>query len=228
MKKVFMMAAAVATMLVVASCGNKQTPSANAEADSTTTELADTTAATTAEGENTEDTASLDALIANKDTKGLQTSIAAIQEHYAQLVKEGKLEEAKAYAEKMKAYLNSHAEEIKNIASGNTTITDLVNYVSKLPTDAKTTAEDAKKYIDNLPSSVANAAKTAATTAANKAVDDVKNTANEAVSSAKKKAEEKATKAVTDAKDKANQAVEKANKKATDAVNKAAEKLLLK
>ena len=53
MKKVFMMAAAVATMLVVASCGNKQTPSANAEADSTTTELADTTAATTAEGENT-------------------------------------------------------------------------------------------------------------------------------------------------------------------------------
>lgn len=226
MKKVFMMATAVATMLVVISCGNKQTPSANAEADSTSTELTDSTVSATAA--DAESTANLDALIASKDAKGLQNSITAIQEHYAQLVKEGKLEEAKAYAEKMKEYLNSHADEIKNIASGNTTITDLVNYVSKLPTDAETTAEEAKKYIENIPASVASAATSAAKSAANKAVDDAKSTANQAVTEAKKNAEEKATKAVTDAKSKANQAVENANKKATDAVNKAAEKLLLK
>ncbi len=226
MKKVFMMAAAVATMLVVTSCGNKQTTNANADADSTSTELTDSATSVTAN--DAESTADLDALIASKDAKGLQNTITAIQEHYAQLVKEGKLEEAKAYAEKMKAYLNTHADEIKNIASGNTTIVDLVNYVSKLPTDAKTTAEEAKKYLENVPASVAGAATSAAKNAANKAVDDAKSTANQAVTEAKKNAEEKATKAVTDAKNKANQAVENANKKATDAVNKAAEKLLLK
>ncbi len=226
MRKVFMMATAIATILVATSCGNKQNPSANAETDSTSIELTDTVAAETAN--DAEGTANLDALIAAKDAKGLQNSIAAIEEHYAQLVKEGKLEEAKAYAEKMKAYLNSHADEIKNIASGNTTIVDLVNYVNNLPTDAKATTEEAKKYLENIPTNVANAATSAAKAAANKAVDDVKSTANQAVTDAKKNAEEKATKAVTDAKSKANQAVENANKKATDAVNKAAEKLLLK
>ena len=130
------------SLTMLASCGNKSTES-NATTDSTATENTEA-AAPTAEAEQTEDVAkTLESQVANKNAKGLETTINTVQAKYAALVKEGKVEEAKAYAAKAQEYLNQHASEIATIASGNTTVNDLINTVKNLPTSAKTTAEEA-------------------------------------------------------------------------------------
>lgn len=220
MKKLILAAFAVVAMLAVASCGNK-TDGATTENDSTQTEV------TAAEGVEAA-IATLDEKLNAGDAEAFQTAAADVQAHYAQLISEGKIEEAKAYAEQMKKYFEEHSDAIKAIASGNTTINDVVNYVTNLPSDAATTAEQAAAYLKNVPASVANAAVNDAKTVAADAEKAVTETATQAVNDAKTKANEAATKAVEDTKNAVNNKVDEGTKKATDAINNAAGKLRLK
>lgn len=223
MRKNFLTAMAVATLIALSSCGGKQSAEAPVE-DSTSVEtVADST--TTATDEVS--TGDLDAQLASKDAKAVLASVTSVKEHYAQLISEGKIEEAKAYAQKMKKYFDSHADELKTIASGDATILDMIQYVNNLPSDAKATAEEAKSYLKSVPTAVATSVANDAKNVASQTVEGVKGAANKAVTDTKNRVEQDANKAVENAKSRANKTVENANKKATDAVNKAAEKLLL-
>ncbi|MCH3982749.1 MAG: hypothetical protein LKE41_12805 [Prevotella sp.] len=226
MKKVFLLAM-TALAMTFASCGNKANPSANGTDTPT-----DTVAVLSKATEQTADslTTALSSQLTSKDAKTMTATLAGLQVKYAELVKAGKLEEAKGYAVKIQAFLNQHAEEIQNVAAGNTTIASLVEGIKNLPTKATTTAEEAA-------AAVKSDVQTLATTAADKAVTDVKaatvdkaneavNKANDAVNNAKKEAEAKANEKVNNAKKKANDAVNKAANKANDAVNKAADKAI--
>lgn len=220
MKKIILAAFAVVAMLSVASCGNKNNATTT-ENDSTATEI------TATEGVD-EAIATLDEKLNAGDAQAFQTAAAEVQKHYAQLISEGKLEEAKAYAEKMKKYFEEHSDAIKTIASGNTTINDVVNYVTNLPSDAATTAEEAAAYLKNVPTSVANAAVSDVKNAAADAEKAVTETATEAVNNAKNKANDAANAAVEGTKNAVNEKVDAAAKKGTDALNNAANKLHLK
>ncbi len=227
MKKVFLFAAAIA--LTLASCGSKTANNA-AEGDSTAVEnVADSTGEASEaalSGETAQNVSELtDALqkaIDSKDGSSAISALAKAQEIYKNLVAQGKLDEAKAYGAAVQKWVSDNKEAIKNAANGNTTVADLVNGISNLPTSANATAEQAKaaadaaaKVIDNIPSDVKKAATDAATKAADKAVNDAKDAANKAANDAKDAA-----------KAKANEEVNKAKQKANDAVNNAANKAL--
>lgn len=233
MKKVFLLAT-TALAMTFASCGNKANPSANGTDTPT-----DTVAVLSKTTEQTADslTTALSSQLASKDAKTMTATLADLQVKYAELVKAGKLEEAKGYAVKIQAFLNQHAEEIQNVASGNTTIASLVEGIKNLPTKATTTAEEAaaavKGDVQNLASTAADKAvtdvKAATVDKANEAVgkaNEAVGKANDAVNNAKKEAETKVNEKVNNAKKKASNEVNKAANKANDAVNKAADKAI--
>lgn len=258
MQKVFLFATVIA--LTLASCGNKSQSNAP-EADSTAVETVDSTAATTEEAATplTEEakatvenlTGELQKAITAKDSKATIATLANLQTIYKNLVVQGKLDEAKSYGSAIKTFVSNHADDIKNVAEGNTTVAQLVEGIKNLPTSASTTAEQAKEAIKqdvinlasptiakgataiataeaaaetvkNLPASVKTAAETAATQAVNNAKTSAENKAKEEV----QKVNDKANAAVNNAKAKAAQEVNKANQKANDAINKAADKAL--
>lgn len=202
------MAAVAAIALLSVSCGNKTATSANAT-DSTAVD-------TTVVAEGVDAVAGeLETALTGKDAQSVQSTLEKIKAEYERLVSEGKLDEAKAYASKLQEFINTHAEEITALTSGNTTVTSLVNTVKNLPTSAEATAEEA---VAAVKSDVKNAANTA--------VENAKQGVADKVNDAKTAAETKATEAVNKTAEKANKAVENANKKASDAINNAAGKLL--
>lgn len=200
MKKLFVCAIAFMA-LTFASCGNKQ--SGNAEsADSLTdsTEVvADSTGATAVADE-------MKAKLEAKDAEGFNAVVAEAKQKIDELVKEGKIEEAKAYASQVKAFVDENAETIKQVANGSETVTSIVNTINALPSSAES--------------------------AVNAAGEAVKSDAENAVKSAKEAAETKVSETKAAAKQKANEevnkAANKAKEKANEEVNKAANKALNK
>lgn len=241
MKKIFVLAIA-ACALTLSSCGNKTQKAA--PADSTNVETTDSAKANALSGETKTTVDNITAQLLNDVKSGDKTkvisSLANLETIYKNLVDAGKLDEAKSYGSAIQAFVNEHATEIKNVASGNTTIADLINGIANLPTTAEATADEAKKAVTSDVTSLASpviakgatavaTAKEAANLVEN-APTTVKNTAqtvaNQAVESAKTEAENKANEAVNKASEKAQKSVEKAQKKANDAVNNAANKAL--
>lgn len=244
MKKIFVLAIA-ACALTLSSCGNKtqkEAPADSTNVETTTTDSAKTSAALSGETKTTVD--NITAQLLNDVKSGNKTkvisSLANLETIYKNLVDAGKLDEAKSYGSAIQAFVNEHANEIKNVASGNTTIADLINGIANLPTTAEATADEAKKAVTSDVTSLASpviakgatavaTAKEAANLVEN-APTTVKNAAqavaNQAVESAKTEAENKANEAVNKASEKATKSVEKAQKKANDAVNNAANKAL--
>lgn len=221
MKKLLIPAFAAFCMFA-ASCGNKTQPNVN-PADTLTAVPAVEDAADVEALAST-----LDSQLAAGDKDGLQATIAAIRETYESYIKNGDMESATTYAKTVKEYLESHAEEIKKLASGDATINDVVKAVTNIPTDAETTVEKAQEYLKSLPTAedVANAAADKAKETATEAVNDVKNAATQKATEKVNEAKETTTKAVESSKEKANQAIDNASKKASNAVNNAASKLL--
>lgn len=246
MKKITLLVAFVAAVAFT-SCDNKKAGTAGVNDSVTVVEgdsaaVAAATSALGAEAQATvsnltgELTKNLDA----KDSKGIIASLANLATIYKNLVESGKLEEAKGYGNAVKAFITQNAEKIKAFTGGNATIAKLVDGIQKLPTDAATTAEQAKNAvlgdITKLASpSIAKGATAIATAEA--AAEAVKNApaavkdaanaaANAAVEKAKTAVQEKANAEVDKAKEKANAEVDKAAKKANDAVNAAKDKAL--
>lgn len=193
MKKLFF-AAAILTAATLTGCGNKTNSAADGAADSLENVDSILQAGPEAVADSLID--ALNANISSKDSKSLEATIASIKAKYDELVKSGKTEEAKTYAEKLKTYLKEHAEEVKTITSGNATVNDIVNTVVNIPT---TTEE---------------------------AASTVKNGVKEAVDNGKQAVENKVDEKKQEAKQKVNDAVNNASQKASDAVNKGLNKVL--
>lgn len=212
MKKIYICALA-AMAITMASCGNKTT--ANQEGTDSAMVANDTTAmagmtAADAQGDAETLNNNLKAMIEAKDAKGIQAITAQAKEKIQQLINSGNYEAAKAYAEKVKTFINENAETVKSIAGGNETINSLVNTITNIPANAEGAANNAKEAAQN----AGNAVKSSAQDAVNNAGQKIEDKVNEKKAEAKKKA----TEAVDKKKEEANKAV-------NDAVNKGLNKL---
>ena len=199
MKKLFIMVCAAAALTA---CGGKQAPSASdVVADTVENTAADTTAAAQADADRAAAsaaatvTSALEKNLSSADAKSLKQTVADAKETYDKLVKEGKIEEAAAYASKIKEYVNQNADAIKKVASGDVTVTELINGFVNLPSSVKQSAADAKSAV----SADANQAKAGAkaTEAAAKAAAAAK------VEEGKQKVRDAANKKVNDVLNKA-------------------------
>lgn len=229
MKKTFIMAFAIAT-LGISSCGNKT--EATAENDSTA--VVDSSVADVPEEvKSTVDNlfANINTCIEKKDAESLKTTLADMQVIYKNLVESGKLDEAKAYGQAIKDFINSHANDLKSFSEGNTTISSLVNGIVNLPTSASATIDEAKSAVVSDVVNFASPAVAKGETivdAVKGAPESIKNAAEtaaeNAVDAAKAKANEKVEEAKAEAKEKVETEKEKAKEKAADKANKALDK----
>jgi len=204
MKKVFLFAFAFVA-LTFASCGNKQGGNA-AQTDSIS---ADTVAV--ADNNSAEAVASdMQAKLEAKDADGFKQAVESAKLKIDELVKAGNVEEAKAYASKVKAFVDENAETIKQLAGGEETVTSIVNAISSIPANA----ESAVNEVGEAVKADAQQAVEDTKAAAKQKVEDAKAAATQKVEDAKAAAKKKASDEVNKAKDKANQEVNKAANKA--------------
>lgn len=200
MKKLFFMALA-GMVMAFTSCGNKTAENAEVVDSVTTDSVMDAESLVSALGEklNANDPAALAALSQQA------------QQTIADLIAKGDTATAKAYASNIKEFVDTNADKIKTIASGNETINNLVNTV-------KATS------ISELATQAANAVKADA----NQAATEVKDAADTKVQEGKDAAKQKVNEQVDAVKQKANEQIDAAKQKANDEVNKATNKALNK
>lgn len=195
MKKIFIAVMAIAA-ITFSSCNNGASKSdCCGENDSTCCDSITVEEPGVAEAK--EVVQEISAALQSGNAEQTQTAIAKVQEYVKQLIENGDAEKAAQYASQVKAFVEEHQAELKNIAAGNETLGNLINTVVALPTTADAAAQAL--------AGDASALKDAVNAQASDAVEDLK-------SAAKEKAEEK----VQEVKDKAK---EKANKAVDDAVN---------
>lgn len=195
MKKTILFA--FAAMVAFASCDNKSAKTTDVEvADSVevSAEVQDAAVGVTTE---------LAEQIKNADAQQVNNILVKIQEKYSELVKEGKLEEAKTYASAVQKYIADNADQIKSFTSGNETVAKLVDAVKNLPTNADVTVEQALSAVKVDAQAIVDKQVENATNAANAKVEEAKAKVNDAVNAkveeAKSKANEAASKAINDA-----------------------------
>ncbi len=147
------------------------------------------------------------------ETDSFNALVTKSQEVIEGLLNEGKTEEAEAYAQAVKDYLNSHAEEIKAVVGDDTTVSTVLDAIEALPTNLDETVEKIKDDLEGVSEDI----KGDVEEALEKAKDDVQQAVEQAKEDAKAKAEEAVEQAKEDAKAKAEEAVEQAKE---DAANK--------
>lgn len=196
MKKTILFA--FAAVMAFASCGNKATqvpeePAADSLAvvDEVVEAAADSI------------TSALASQIEKADASQVQSTLTMLQEKYAELVKSGKLEEAKKYASAVQQYIADNADKIKEFTAENATVASLVEAVKNLPVGAEASAEEALAAVKTDAKALVDGAKEAAETKAQEKVNEVKDAAakavNDKVEEAKAKANDAASKAINDA-----------------------------
>lgn len=176
MKKVFIMAIAVAAM-TFASCNNGKTNAPKANADSDTTEsVATDSAATTAAAPASADQLieQLNDKVKAKDDKGVAALLTAAQTKMAELAQKDP-KEAQAYVAKLQQWMQSNSENIKAVlkSSGNEAAANAVGAAidAASKADPKAITEGmskAKEAIQSASPEQVEAAKKAAKEAAEK------------------------------------------------------------
>lgn len=189
MKKLMIMALALVAM-TMASCGDKT--KAGAATDSVATDSVEAVAEPT-------EISALAEQLKSGDASAVEQAITTVKQKYDQLVTEGKVEEAAAYASKMKEFIDEHSEEIKQATNGSATVSTIVDAVKNLPSTVTTTAEDAASAAGADAKAVGDKVKDAVEAAPAKAEEAVKAKTDEA----KKKAADAVDKKVNEGVDKA-------------------------
>ncbi len=224
MKKTFM-AAAVAATCLLASCDQKPAST----------------------GENIDNVEDVITALSNKltttdaDTVAFSETMEKAMTKIEELNKEGKTEEANAYALKLLQWVEDNKTLINEKLGEDASVASLVTTLFTLnPTEAaeqagaaaSADAESVKNAAKETAETVANEAKAAAEAKANeikanaeKAANDAVNTATQKASEAVGNAQKKADEAINNARQRNNDAVSDAQKKANDAINNAANKL---
>ncbi len=235
MKKLFFAALAVSA-LTITSCGGNQSSSNASAADSAQTEASAVAPELNEATQATYDklTSQLEESVESKDPKAVTTTLANLAATYKALVNAEKLEDALQYGQAIKNFVATNSETLKTIANGNNTINSLLATIAALPTDAATTAEQAKEAVTSDAVTLASsalqkaAATTATATAAAEALQNLPTSAKEAVqsvvNSAVSGAATEAANAETAVKDAATNAVNNAKEEASKKVNEAATK----
>lgn len=134
-----------------------------------------------------------------KDASAVEKTLETVKATYDKLVAEGKVEEAAAYASKVKAFVDEHADAIKEAANGNVTVSGIVDAVKNLPTSADAAVAGAESAVK----ADAAQAKSQAEDAANAVVEGAKEAAKEKVEDTKKQAADAVDKKVNEGVDKA-------------------------
>lgn len=215
----------VAVAITLASCGNKT--KGGGVNDSDTVAIKDTAVSVLAPKTQqliTALTANLSDELKSKDIKKVTSSLANLQVIYKNLVESGKLDEAKKYGSAVQTFIVKNADAIKNVATGNTTISSLIEGIKNLPTSAAATAEDAKNAVKKDAIALASPAIVQGATT----VENVKAAAaavENAPQAAKEAAANKVNSEITNAQNKAGQTIDKTASKANDAVNSAKDKI---
>lgn len=199
MRKIFF-AAALLAAITMASCGNK-TKQAEPDPKDTVTgfEVQDEQGTGLAADSLAN---ALDSSLAAHDAKGFSAAVAAVKAKYDELVKAGLTDEAKAYAERMKAYFTEHAAEVKSVVAGNAAVNDMVNAVSNLETVAGNVPDAVREGAGKV-----GRAASQATEDARKAVNDKREAVKKDFENKKEETRKKASEAVDNAAEKAGSAV---------------------
>lgn len=190
MKKLFIVAIAFVG-LTFASCGEKN--KSGEAVDSTEVAVDSESEAIPAE------LSALGEQLEAKDASAVEKTLASVKETYDKLVAEGKIEEAAAYASKVKAYVEEHADAIKEATNGNVTVSSIIDAVKNLPTSADAAVAGAESAVK----ADAEQVKTQAKEAADAAVEGAKDAAKAKVEESKKKAADAVDKKVNEGVDKA-------------------------
>lgn len=228
MRKVILSIMAVAA-ISFSSCGNKTEN--GGDVDSTANEVeavADSVETAEAEVENV--ISDLAAGLESSDKATVETKVAEAQGKIAQLIEEGKLDQAKAYAEKIQNFIKENKDKLN--ATGSTLVSSFVSSAEKL--DLNNIEASAKDWASTVKavageagskavSDVEGAAKGAAQAVAGEAGQKVQDAVNK-VEDAKAKVDAAKAKA-EEAKQKIDNAPEAVKKAAEDAKNKAKEDL---
>ncbi|MFZ1236046.1 MAG: hypothetical protein WAR39_03435 [Prevotella sp.] len=185
MKKLFLMGIAIIA-LTFSSCGNKTNSSAKSDSmtDSTGMSSMNQTGADSL-------TTALHNQLQQKDSEAVKTTMITVQKKYEELVNSGKLEEAKAYASKVQAFIAQHADNIKEVAAGNVTIATLVEGIKNLPTSAETTAKQAEAAVKSDAKAMTDSVQSKTKQAAVKTVEKAKDNANKAINKTTEQANQK-------------------------------------
>ncbi len=224
MKKLFIAVLAVSA-LTISSCGNKSASTTEA-ADSAQTEAVELNEAT----QSTYDKliAALQEALDSKDPQALTTTLANLATTYTALVNSGKLDDALSYGQAIKDYVANNSESLKALAGDNSSISSLISTIQSLPTDASTTAEQAKEAVNSEAVSLASSALQKAAAAgvsasdAASALENLPSSAKEAVESVVSGASSSASSASTSVSDAVESAKESAKEAAKEKINEAA------
>jgi len=193
MKKLLVFACV--SLLILASCGNKT--KSNVEGVDSLSDSVEVVA-----GDVQSMVTDVTSKLTNADPTVVTGALESIKTTYAELVKEGKLEEAKQYASAVQKFVAENSDKLSAAASGNTTVVSLIEGIKNLPTSAETTAEqaaaavkaDAKAAVEGAGEAAKAAAVEKATQAAAPVVEKAAET-KAAVDAAKVKADEKVNQA---------------------------------
>lgn len=222
MKKIFFLAAAFMALTFTA-CQNKTQKSAQTtDSDSIAAQTGNAKIPQAVSKQVSQVTQTISQQLQGKDAAGLAKTMATVQTTYQQLVKEGKLQEAKTYVSQVQQFIQKNQAAVNQVASGNTTIANLINGVKNLPTSTSTTAQQAAAAVSTDAQAIANGVKSLPAGTKEAAEKTVKN----AVDNAKTNGENQVKGQVDQAKQKAADAVNKTSQKASDAVNQGAQKAL--
>jgi len=205
MKKLFTMAAIAAMSLTA--CTNK----ANTAEESLDFEEATPEAVVSSLAEK----------VQSGDATAITEAVETVQAELQEIVENGDVEKAAAYASQIKAFVEQNASKLQELNVNTLTLSDIINSVQALPAAAESTAQDAAAAVESDAVAAKDAAVEAAKSQADAAVEAGKAQVNQAVQNAQNKANE----AVQNAQNKANEAVQGAANQANQAINDAVKKL---
>ena len=213
------------------SCSNK-TSETQTDSDSLTEVVADSADNSDISSEDEELEASIDELasaLESGDEEDITSTVEEANNKVVELLAEGKLEEAKAYAEAIKKFVIEHKDEFT--ATGSSVVASIVSNVEKLnvanleetakslASSLNVTSEDAAAIEAKAKETIENLKNTDAAEKAEAAANELKDNAKKAVEDAKAKAKEEVSKKV-------DEKVENAKEKAKEKLNEGIGKLL--
>ena len=155
------------------------------------------------------------------DATAITEAVETVQAELQEIVENGDVEKAAAYASQIKAFVEQNASKLQELNVNTLTLSDIINTVQALPAAAESTAQDAAAAVESDAVAAKDAAVEAAKSQADAAVEAGKAQVNQAVQNAQDKANE----AVQNAQNKANEAVQGAANQANQAINDAVKKL---
>ena len=135
MKKIMTMAMAVAA-ITFASCGGSTNSGGTTDSIAT-----DTIVEVESEVKAEDLTNKVIESVKSGDVETIKATLTEAQEEVEELLENGDIEGTQAYASKFKALYEENKQELEEIAAGSTTLTEILNTVTSIPTEVTDATE---------------------------------------------------------------------------------------